>query len=262
MSARFPAYSPVGILAVISVFAAHPALAGTPLAFSEFWVWWQAGETTASAIQKLSVVVLSTVGTAAAVLGLSTYRRQLRAASHATAVKEVLDSAVLVCECILIERLSPTPMVYFTDMKGYGVDWQNDAIARIKREIVYWNGHKKELQDRVSAFNVAIEKNHHTLDRGNELKVKAAELCELVKRYVSGIEERVDQIAWVAQKSSPEIYEKMMYLTSLSKNHPLLWRKERNLTSLQFEGEMRKSMDTLRVLLTGKRTTRARERSR
>jgi hypothetical protein len=211
------------------------------------WDWWRGIGTPAAAIQQLFFIVLTSTATAVALINLSTWKRQLKAGARNAAVKEVLDAAALVCDHILIERLSPKPMVVFKSLEGFGDKWLERASKMISGELEYWAKQKAELDSRLTALRVSIERNSHLVGRMTQ---SAGPLQEQVSKYLKAIDERTAFIQACRKASTEREYQKMVSLAHLSKRHPLLWR--RNLESLEFEETVRRSIDDLRAdLLKG-----------
>jgi hypothetical protein len=224
-------------------WAARYIVEGTTL-WINLWIWWQGTGTPAAAIQQLSFIVFTGIATVVGLRSLSTWKRQRRGEMFSSAVTDVLNSAALVSEHILIERLSPLPMVVFKDLKGFNRDWQTKAIAAIDKERAEWAARKKELDERVTNLKLAMQKNDHLL--ADELKLRVNELLIQVQQYAKAIDARVKLIGHCAHTNTEAGYQPMIGLAALSRQHPLLWRKERNLESVQFEGNMRRAIDALR----------------
>ena len=214
----------------------------------EAWKWWCTGGSNAAAVQQLFFILLTTIATVIAIVNLSAWKRQQRASLRATAINEVFGNAALVCDHMLIERISYEPMACFPDLTQWSDRWLQIAKEAIENEKRYWKDHVSALDQRIKSLGHSIQKNQLVLHR--DLKIPMADLRVQVDLYKQAIIIRTRLIEDVGSSADKSRYQHLVGLRQLAANHPLLWRKSLRKSSVDFEQNVSRARDALRAELS------------
>lgn len=198
----------------------------------EVWTWWLDN---GDGVQQLFSIVFTSVATMVGLIGLSTWKKQLRA----TAAREIIESAVLVCDYIRIERLRPEPMVYLSGLADFG-ERLATVRQRINKERESWELFSSELKERTVKLKICSSKNSHLLTGNFAPELDA--ILKQVSTVETAVKNRVAVLGSCRNSSHAEDYRPLVGLRQLYRNNPVLCGPNN-----QFEVDIRKAMDGLRA---------------